>query len=1529
FHLLVETAESAEPADAGRLLDLAREDARGPFDLARGPLLRARLLQLGPEDAVILLAVHHIVSDGWSLGVLVREVGEHYQAFTRGVRPALPDLPVQYADFAAWQRRWLSGAALEAEVAYWRQALAGAPTVLELPADRPRPAVRQPHGRTLRFVLPRDLADRLRAVSRDQGATLFMTLLAAFTTLLGVYTGRRDLLVGSPVANRGRSELEGLIGFFVNTLVLRADLAGDPAFFELLARTRETTLGAYAHQDVPFDQVIEALEVERDLSHTPLFQVAFALQNTGLARLDLPGVAATPLAVDTGTVKFDWDLSLEETADGLAGRLAYAAALFDPATVRRAVGHLEALLEGVAQAPAQTLSRLPLLTAAERQQLAEWNDPSVPYEPGGFIHELIAGQVARTPDAVAVVFDGRRLTYGALDAQAGQVAAELRAITGGRVGPESIVGVLMERSLEMVVGLLAVWKAGAAYLPLDPEDPAERLDHTLRDAGAAALVTAERFAGALPAAAGELPVLVLGPGPHPLAPSPAERERGDVADGLDLGPVGLPASGLLPDHPAYVIYTSGSTGAPKGVVVSHRALANRARYAAATDRADAFLQKTTIGFDVSVMEIFGPLQTGGRTVLAVPGGQRDSAYLVRLIAEEQVSHASFPPTLLDVLLAEGALDDCRALRTVVTGGETVPPSLPERFFARLADRPDIELFNRYGPTETTVSITAWRCRTQPAVRTLPIGRPTASAEVHLLSPDLRPVPIGVAGEICLGGLCLARGYLGRPELTAEKWIPHPASEDPGARLYRSGDLARFRTDGAIEFLGRVDHQVKIRGFRIELGEVAAVLATHESVGEAVAVVREIVREDGGAGGSRQLVAYFVPQTETPPGEAELRAYLQRRLPDYMLPARFVALPALPTSRTGKVDLAALPPPAPRAGGAAHASDTTDSDGGLGEAPRTPAESTLAAIWSQLLGVERVGLDDNFFSLGGDSILSLQVVARALQAGLRLSPRDVFQHQTIAELARVAAAATESPELLESAAGPVPLTPIQRWFFDLDPAEPHHWNQAVLLEVRRPLPADRLASALAALVAHHDALRLRFTRDAGTGEWRQTAAPPEGDSPTAPALLSALDLSALPPADAETVLAASSATLQGSLDIFNGPLLRAALFDLGAGRPGRLLVVAHHLAIDGVSWRILLDDLEAACDQAENGAAPILPAHTTPFTRWAERLSDLARGPAGKGRAAELDLWSNGERARAVPLPLDFTPPGGREGAAAANTAGASGTVRVALDAETTAALLAGLPATAQAGVDAALLATLAEACCNWSGAPSLLVNVEGHGREAVVPGADLSRTVGWFTTLSPVVLPPPDASDPLGSLWSVRSVQQRLEALPDRGIGYGLLRFGGPHPDTPDAAARLAALLQPEIAFNYLGRLDRVLSPASRFAPADEPTGPALGPRNRRPHLLQVDAAVRGDRLELVWTFGERLHRRTTVEHLAAEHLAALLRLAEQCRTAPAWNADATIATIAAGTEYSPVDFPDVDLDQEQLDLILRQIGGQPLEGEW
>ncbi|HTG35648.1 MAG TPA: non-ribosomal peptide synthase/polyketide synthase [Thermoanaerobaculia bacterium] len=968
-----------------RMRRLVREESLRPFDLERGPLVRAALLRLEAEEHVLLFTLHHIVSDGWSTGVLVREVAALYESRVTGRPAALPELPIQYADFAVWQRRWLSGAALEREAGYWRQRLAGAPASLELPADRPRPQVKSSRGDSLTGVLAADLGAALRELSRRAGATLFMTLLAGLDTLLHRYTGQQDLLVGVPIANRNRAETEPLIGFFVNSLVMRADLTGDPGFSGLLARVRDTALEAYAHQDLPFEKVVEVTRPDRDLARSPLFQVAFALQNLPVPELRLVGLTLTPVAPGIDTVKFDWDMAMEESGDEIRVRWAYSVDLFDGATVQRALEHLRTLLAGAVAEPERSLSSLPLLTAPERQALLVESLEAAPWPADLPVHEGVARQAARTPEAVALALDGETLTYGRLDALANQMAHRLRRLG---VGPEGVVGICLERSFELVAGLLGILKAGGAYLPLDPAYPRERLELMLRDSGAEVLVTREeRIAG-----------LDGGPPRSRILAVDADREA--VARESERPP----AVAVAPDHPAYVIYTSGSTGVPKGVMVSHRAMANRVGYSAAfdVDATAVFLQKTSISFDVSVVEIFAPLLAGGRSVLVRSEAQKDVDGLLRLIAGHGVTNASFPPSLLYVLLER---DDfaaaCRSLRTVVTGGEVVPADLPERFFARL----DARLLNRYGPTEATVSVTSWDCRRGVEERVLPIGRPIADARVHVLDRGLQPVPAGVPGEIFLGGVCLARGYLRRPDLTALNFVPDPLAATPGERLYRTGDLARFRPDGALEFVGRVDGQVKIRGFRVELGEVEAALAVHPAVREVVVADREPA--GGGATAARVLVAYVVAEPGRAATAAELRDHAHAKLPAHMVPSAFVTLERLPLGPTGKVDRRALPAPenAPREEAFA--------------APRTGAEARIAAIWSEVLEVERVGLHDNFFDLGGHSLLMARVHDRIRkELGREVSLVELFQYPTVATLAdrldRGAAAAGARPGLERAA-----------------------------------------------------------------------------------------------------------------------------------------------------------------------------------------------------------------------------------------------------------------------------------------------------------------------------------------------------------------------------------------------------------------------------------------------------------------------------------------------------------------------------------
>ncbi|HEX5760993.1 MAG TPA: amino acid adenylation domain-containing protein, partial [Thermoanaerobaculia bacterium] len=858
---------------------LAVRHARRPFDLAQGPLFRVALLRLQAEEHLLLFAVHHIVSDGWSQGILVTELLELYAAVTAGRPSPLPPLPIQYADYAAWQRVRLQGQVLEAQLAFWREALAGAPAVLELPTDRPRPAVQTFRGGRRLLVLPPPLLSRLRALSRDRGATLFMILLATLQALLARWSGAEDLTVGTPIAGRDRPETEGLIGLFVNTLVLRGELSGDPPFAELLARVRERALAAYAHQDLPFEKLVEALNPERALSHTPLFQVLFVLQNAPRQAAPLPGLRFGRLDVEDGVAKFDLTLAASETSAGLALSLEFNRDLFDSTTAGRFVRHLGALFAGLVDDPRRRLSDLPWLAPEERHQLLfAWNDTARDYGPPATLHALIARQVERTPDAVAVVFESERLTYAELSRRANRLARRLVAVG---VGPDRLVAVAAERSCDLVVALLGILQAGGAFVPIDPSYPVERLAYMLEDsqggAGPPVLLTQQHLLERLPLAplrARGAEVLLL------------EAARNEV----EIEPDDDPEAWIDGDHAAYMIYTSGSTGRPKGVVNTHRAIVNRLLWMQevfALDPGDCVLQKTPFSFDVSVWEFFWPLLVGARLVVARPGGHQDARYLARLIQEEGVTTLHFVPSMLQVFLEEPEAAGCRGLRRVVCSGEALAPELVRRFFERLPDGP--ELHNLYGPTEAAVDVSWWSCTRDDARSGVPIGRPIANLSLHVVDRDLQPVAAGVAGELAIGGVGLARGYHARPEQTAERFVPSRFGER-GSRLYRTGDLARLRPDGAIEYLGRLDHQIKLRGLRIELGEVEAALRAHSAVRDAVVVAR-------GEGEAKRLVAYVVGAGGDP-SVAALRDHLRARLPEHMVPADWVALPALPLSPNG-------------------------------------------------------------------------------------------------------------------------------------------------------------------------------------------------------------------------------------------------------------------------------------------------------------------------------------------------------------------------------------------------------------------------------------------------------------------------------------------------------------------------------------------------------------------------------------------------------------------------------------------------------
>lgn len=940
---------------------LGVEDAQRPFDLSTLPLLRTTLVRLADEDHVLLLTMHHIVTDAVSLEVLMEELTTVYDAYSSGLESPLAELPLQYGDYAAWQRDWLQGSVLSEQLRYWREQLSGL-SILHLPTDYIRPAASTYRGSGQSFELPQSLSMGLEKLSQQEGATLFMTTLAAFAVLLSRYSGQTDIAIGTHVAGRNRAELERLIGFFVNTLVLRADLSGNPGFREALRRMREVALEAYAHQEVPFERLVEELHPERDLSRNPLFQVSFQLLKSPGQNEETTNSSSRSVDIERETSMFDLGLELWETAGGLKGSIEYSTDLFEAETIKRMLGHYRQLLESAVANPDTPVSQLQMLTEDERHEVVQqWNETATPYEREVCLHELFERQAALQPEAVAVRFEQEQLTYGELNRRANQLAHYLRK---QGVGAETFVGICVERSIEMVVAALGVLKAGGAYVPLDPAYPRERLQHMLRDTATPLILTQQHLIQSLPFDSSHVISL----------DTDWKLIENESVENLQTLAVA--------ENAAVVIYTSGSTGRSKGVILAHRGLCNRLLWGQKLyqlSEADRVLQAYSFSFDFSVWEIFTALTAGAQLVITRPGGHQDSAYLVRLIAERQITLVGLVPSMLDVLLAEPEIEACGCLKIACCGGEVLPVEFQERFFARLNG----ELQNTYGPTEASIDVTCWICRPEDKQRTIPIGRPIANTQLYLLDSHLQPVPVGVSGEIYIGGDSLARGYLNDPAMTAGKFIPDFLGSEPGARLYKTGDLARYRADGNIEFLGRLDNQIKLRGFRIELGEIESVLSRHAGVREAV------ISHQADAAGEKRLIAYVIPDREHLPGVDALQQFMKERLPAYMTPSAIVFLESLPLTANGKIDYRALP-------AFDHNWLKTTKEF---VAPRTQTEKTLAHIWAEVLGIERVGINDNFFELGGHSLLATQIVLKARAAfKVELPLRNLFETPTIAGLA---------------------------------------------------------------------------------------------------------------------------------------------------------------------------------------------------------------------------------------------------------------------------------------------------------------------------------------------------------------------------------------------------------------------------------------------------------------------------------------------------------------------------------------------------
>ena len=1454
-HVLLETdlrgmPEAEREAHARRL---ASEEALRPFDLANGPMLRTKLLRLAEDEYIFLLTMHHIVSDQWSAGIFFRELVTLYERFSSGDPTPLPDLPIQYADFALWQREWLQSGALDRQLAYWKEQLGGRPPVVELPTDYRRPPVQTLNGSHKSYELPRSLTESLLALSLQEGVTVFMLLLAAYQTLLHRCTGQDDITVGSPIANRNRSEIEGIIGFFINVLVMRTDLSGDPTFRQLLGRVREVALGAYDHQDVPFEKLVDALQPERDTSRSPLFQVAFQVQNADGDSFHLPNLKISSVDTDVTTSKFDLSVTIVNHPKGMQVGFEYNTDLFEGTTIDRMMGHFRVLLGGIVANPDHRISELPLLTEAETQTLlVEWNDTRRDYDQAPCVHHLFEAQAERSPEAVAVILDNSRLTYGDLNRRANCLAHHLRK---QGVGSEARVGILLDQSLEMVVGLLGVLKAGGAYVPLNPANPSERLAFMLDDAQASLLLTQRQLSERFAEYTGNLVYL--------------DSDWDEIAQNDERNPhCDVTRKNLIS-----VLYTSGSTGRPKGTMIEHRGFLNLCLWykghCPITEKSKVLLI-IPFSFDAAFKNIVAPLMSGAELVLA-GSDVYDPVKILETIENKKVTVINSTPSQIYPIIDLAEANNYEALSSLEhlsLGGE--PMAMPRLRPWLNSKNCNCSLIQLYGPSECSDILTSYRTsRGQIKVmETVPIGKPIDNVRLYVLNKSSDPQPVGIVGELRAAGPILARGYINRPDLTAESFLPNPFGE--GERIYRTGDLVRTLPDGNLEFVGRIDNQVKIRGIRIELGEIEAALRQHPLVREAVVVVRETIN-------GKQLVAYLLNNGGQPPAPTELRSYMKDRLPQYMTPKAFVMLESLPLTPNGKLDRQALPEP----------KELRQETEETYVEPRNPVEQAIARIWAEVLRVEKAGIHDNFFELGGDSILSIQVVAKANQAGLRISPKQIFHHQTIAELAVVAepgAAATAAEQ--GPVSGGLPLTPIQHWFFDnfSDSAQnltDPNINQALLFELIKPVDPSVLRDAFLALLRHHDALRMRFS--AGGGGWSQTILEPDDLLS-----LSVFDFSTLADDDLAAAIEEKAQGIQSSLDIEAGPILRVALFELGVGRAQRLLIVIHHLAVDAVSWRILLEDLNTAVEQLKHGGPVKLPPKTTSIKEWAELLTEYAQSEVLK---QELEYWADACDRERRPLPRDY--------AGGDNTYRSVETVSATLTAEQTRELLQELPAAYKSEINDVLLTALARTFCLWTGSESQMIELEGHGREEIIEEVDLSRTIGWFTTLFPVKL---RVEQTATAPEALRAIKQQLRALPGRGIGYGLLRYL-----TKDAVARdrLVPASQPEVSFNYLGRFDETVIEGAALRIARESAGSAFSPQARRTHLIEINAAVGGGRLHVNWAYSPQVHSKATVEGLADRLM---------------WELRELIRESGSGAEsYTPADFPLARIDQQQLERILSR----------
>jgi|GEM_PF-508008 len=1386
-----------------------------PFNFEQDPLFQVSLITLSTNKQILFISLSSLIADTITVKNFIREISLYYQACLHGEE--LSDEPMQYADFAEWQNEMLEGNDTEIGRQYWQKKSISAAVnyKLHFECTTSQNQVFQP--KYININIENSLLTKIEEILKKYDTSYSVFFLCCWLVILWRLTGKTDLIVGHAFDGRKYEELEQILGLFAKYLPLDHDLKENNDFGELIQEIQAKTQDLSKLQEYFTWENIRKSAID---GNQEILQFCFDFEERQ-EKYFSDKISFSVLEQYAYFDKFKIKLSCVRQNKNLTLEFHYDANLFDLKTIEILADQFQTVLQSVIKNPETSLSKLEIISADARNQvLVELNNTYSNYLQAECIQHLFEKQVDRTPNNIAIVFEEQQLTYAELNTRANQIAHYLQQMG---VKPEVPVGLFVERSLDLIVGLLGILKAGGAYIPLDPALPRENLVFRIHDVKALVILTQQNLLDKL----SESHVQVVCIDTERLIIDAQSQEN--------------PNSPVTAENLAYVMFTSGSTGKPKGVTVEHQQLFNYLK--AIIERLDltvcrSFANVSTFAADLGNTTIFPSLCTGGCLHIVSQQRASDPDALADYFHKHPIDCLKIVPSHLNALLACSQPKQILPWKRLILGGEACSWKLIEQLQQLAAE---CLIFNHYGPTEATVGALTYQILPEKmgqSSQKVPIGRPISNTQIYLLDSCLQPLPIGVIGEIYIGGAGVARGYLNRPELTVQKFVPNPFTSK---RLYKTGDLGRYQPDGNIEFVGRIDHQVKVNGFRIELGEIETVLSQHPAVAETVILAREEQQ------GNKRLVAYVVPKEESALITTELREFLQEKLPDYMVPSVFVRLKALPLTPNGKVDRQALPVP----------DMTRLESGGNFVAPRTSVEQKLAQLWSQILGLEQVGIYDNFFELGGDSILSMQIIAKAKQAGLQLTPKQIFDHQTIAELAVV----SQTNKVIQAeqglVTGEIPLTPIQQWFFEQNQPDAHHWNQAILLELRQTLDPVLLKQAVGQLLKHHDVLRARFIRQ-GFG-WEQFNTSYSGEIP-----FTYVDLSSRSEDSQESALEEVVSELHTSLNLSEAQLVRVALFNLGANKPMRLVLIIHHLVVDGVSWRVLLEDLQTGYELLKRNEAIKLPSKTTSFQHWAQKLKEYASSPKLQ---SELEYWLAKPRQHISAIPVDFPD------TVINNTLAETHTVSVTLSVEETQALLQQVPAAYQTQINDVLLTALVQAYKQWTGSNFLLVDLEGHGREEIVDDVDISRTMGWFTTIFPVLLQLEESCNPSETL---KAVKKQLRAIPNRGFGYGVLRYLS---NDKKIIEQLQTLPQAEIRFNYLGQSDQIVAESSLFANVQEPKASSRSLRGKRSYLLDINGIIVGRKLHLDWTYSLTVHRRETIEAIAQSFVEALRSLIAHCQS--------------------------------------------------